>query len=102
MSRSSTVSIIALAALFLAVGAGSAAAQGRSGGAPGWGHGGPSSGPTFWTPFGPPSGGETRSHTTGGWSDGTWGRRGNSAETFETPSGTHTVGKYKVKKNKKN
>ena len=99
MSRTSTLSIAALAGLALAVAAGSASAQGRSGGAPGWGHG-QSSGSIFETPFGPPSGGETRSHTTGGGSDGTWGRRGNTAETFNTPSGTHTVGKYKAKKNK--
>jgi uncharacterized membrane protein len=79
-----------------------ASAQGRSGGAPGWGRGGPSADTTFNTPFG--SGIETKEHSTGGWSGGNWGAGGQPSTPFQTPSGrpstssnsntqTHTTGK---------
>ena len=101
MLKSGFFTIAALAALTLVVPPEDVAAQGRSGGAPGWGHGGPSAGATFQTPFGRPSGGLTKSHTTGGWSAGTWGGGGQPGTMFETPSGrpsgnktkTHTTGK---------
>lgn len=82
---------------FALAGAPDASAQGRSDNAPGWGRGGVSAGAgtTFETPFGRPSGGETKSHTTGGRSGGDWGRGGASAgagATFETPSGPPSGG----------
>lgn len=101
MCKSYCLSIAAVVAFVLTVGAEAAAAQGRSDKGPGWGRGGPSSGTTFQTPLGAPSGGETKSHTTGGWSGGNWGGGGQPSTTFETPSGppssgstkTHTTGK---------
>jgi hypothetical protein len=95
MSRSGCVATAVVLMLCVVV-AEDAIAQGRSGGAPGWGGGGPP-GTTFETPLGSPSDGLTSSHTTGPQGGGPpgWGGGGQPGTTFDTPSDPPSSGNTK-------